>query len=183
MRRAFSLPELLTVTFLTMILWLLVSLLLFPIFRSIAKNSNRSILYRNFNQFVRLLENDLVSAASAGVQLSPGDAWTLGLVRRVPPIDDSTAWSKDLLLYHYDPTQQKLSRAIVTQSPLLDGGPPPLFEAAPLFPTATIESTLPYITLADWPDLKAPCKFQFQPPDGGESLQAILHAESILLTP
>jgi hypothetical protein len=182
-RRGFSLPELLTVAFLTTIMWLLVSTLLFPVFRSIAKNSNRSALYRNFTQFLRRLENDLTSAAPAGLLFSAGKDWTLGLVLRIPPIDNSTAWSKDLLLYRYDPAERKLYQAIVSNSPMLDGGPPPLLEAAPLFARAKVESTLAFVTRADWPGLKSPCRIELQPPDGGDTLQATLHSESLLNTP
>lgn len=183
MRRGFTLPELLTVAFLTTILWLLVSTLLFPVFRSIAKNSNRSVLYRNFHQFTRTLENNLASAGPAGIQFSKGEDWTLGLVLRIPPPDSSTAWSKDLLLYHYDPSQKMLLQAIVRESPLLTGGAPPLMDVAPLFPSATVESQLAFVTLASWPDLQSPCQFRVQPPDGGDPLQATLHCESYLKTP
>lgn len=183
MKRGFTLPELLTVAFLTAILWLLVDTLLFPIFRSIARNSNRSVLYRNFHQFLRTLENDFRTAAPAGLQFSPGDDWTLGLVLRIPPANSSTAWSKDLLIYHYDPAQRKISRSLLSPGPMLDGGPPPLFEVGPLLSTATLQNTLTFVTEASWPNLQSPCEIRLQPPEGGDALQAAVHCESYLCTP
>ncbi|MBT9582833.1 hypothetical protein IV102_05760 [bacterium] len=189
-RSGWTLYEILTVLALMSILFLLIQLLIFPVLRSVSKNSGKSALHRHIYHFLRDLDNHFVLAAPQGVNFEKSDPdWSLALVLRVPPTPQGAAsWSKDLMLYHYDSTRKQLWQGVVgsgnwpTGAPTLGGGEPGPLSSGMFLPRATIQGSLNDVTVATWPTLDQPLHIKVKP-DGLSELSFTRTFGSHLTTP
>ena len=191
-KRGFTLTELLTVFFLMGILGHLLFVLIFPVFRAYARNFACAGLAQNLNIFLDEMAADIQSAALPGFNFhSRGSDWTVALVAREwPLIDRSAAWSKQVIVYHYDSENHRVSRSLLDSplkndgTPKLNGSEPVKLDANSLVSAALArpQKSIPAVFSDSWTDPTRPLHLKISGV-GSETVDATRIFSWLLVTP